>query len=985
MARRISPIPKSLWLIAILLLCSPPSAQPQVPATFQLGNWKQDSPNSQAFFIIKGNLSRETPLRATVSPAISQDAFYVSYTLQYPSKHIDTAANGSGEFFILWLDDQEGTVSSGHSNQAPNVGVHVGEDMKNRYMIRFSSNTQAFGSELQGDQATQLVARVSKTTSGKTQPYNLLELWINPTLTARDKPINKVQVKSARVSTIRWLGFSTGAKTEIDDRITVGDIKITSTWEELFGIRPMIKPTAPKPLPRPKATVSFEQQVAPILKQRCFSCHQGKNKTGLRLDVADQVLNQTIPFSASKSHLIHRITATDDTRMPPRGPALSAEQVKTLSTWINEGMNWNEQLFPTPALESDHWAFQPLRHPTPPAMPANGLNAIDAFLAKQQHSLGVTPNPQEDCQTLLRRMHLTITGLPPSRKLTQEAASLAPSKQKAWLDQQVDTLLNSTAYGEHWGRYWLDIARWAESNGHQHNRFRPDAWKYRDYVIHSFAANKPYNTFVLEQLAGDELGTGDEQVIATGFMAAARYSGNDLDKQIQRNDILNDATNTTATAFLGLTMECAQCHTHKFDPISIRDYYRFQAFFAEGQPGSVVLSDGRDQGPALITEYWDIYDRTHQRVYAELKTKGNPEPIYVAPETVERRLAGSDRTRFNKVKQLIKALPKSWSWYSTQTDYLTLPVAPHLMRWPLERERSALNQRPTYLLIRGDVKQRGPQVAPGIPSLFPQRSVSKKPRTTLAKWITSQDNPLTARVWVNRIWHGHFGQGIIKTPGDLGTQGAPPSNQELLDFLATELIKSNWNTQHIHKLILKSHAYRQTANLTPASYAADPENRSWWGWKPYRMRAEVIRDSILQTSGELDLARGGPSQKAENKSKRRSIYLEHRRNTPTYMNEIFDAPDASHSCSRRSQSISPIQSLYLLNSSFTNTQALRIAERIQKAYAEPQQQTEMLFLHVLGRRITPKERPVIDRFLKEASLKDLCLVLINSNEFIHVN
>jgi hypothetical protein len=238
---------------------------------------------------------------------------------------------------------------------------------------------------------------------------------------------------------------------------------------------------------------------------------------------------------------------------------------------------------------------------------------------------------------------------------------------------------------------------------------------------------------------------------------------------------------------------------------------------------------------------------------------------------------------------------------------------------------------------------------------------------------------------VNRVWHGHFGQGIIKTPGDLGTQGALPSNQELLDFLATELIKSNWNTQHIHKLILKSHAYRQTANLTPASYAADPENRSWWGWKPYRMRAEVIRDSILQTSGELDLSRGGPSQKAENKSKRRSIYLEHRRNTPTYMNEIFDAPDASHSCSRRSQSISPIQSLYLLNSSFTNTQALRIAERIQKAYAEPQQQTEMLFLHVLGRRITPKERPVIDRFLKEASLKDLCLVLINSNEFIHVN
>ena len=977
--------------IGMIILSISRTLEAQPPGSFQLGNWKQASDSVQALFVIKGNLTRETPIRSAITPAIAQESFYVSYTLMYPAKHIDTADNGSGEFFILWLDDTEGNVSSAHSNQNPNIGIHVDKNSKNRFMIRFSSNRQEFGPELQGDRETQLVAKVSKSNPGPEQPYDQLELWVDPALIARDKPNAKLKIENARVSSIRWLGFSTGGKTETEDRITVGNLKLASSWEELFGIVPPVTPQAPPPLPKPVVTVSFEDDVVPILQRHCFKCHQEKNETGFRLDVADQVLNQTTPFSSGTSHLIHRIQATDDSRMPPKGERLSTQEITTISTWIDEGMRWNEELFPTPTLTSDHWAFQPIQQPEVPKQIPGGKpvssqrTVVDAFLARQQKTLDIIPNPLADGTTLLRRIHLTITGLPPTPEILQQLHHLPTEKHQAWLDKEIVRLLNSQQYGEHWARYWLDIARWAESNGHQHNRFRPDAWRYRDYVIDSFSSNKPYDQFVKEQLAGDELSTEDEHIIATGFLSAARYSGNDLDKQIQRNDILNDVTNTTATALLGLTMECAQCHTHKFDPISIRDYYRFQAFFAEGQPGSVVLAEARDQGPALITEYWNIYDRTHQRVYRELKANGNPEPIYVAPETVSRRLNGADKARFSQLEKEIRALPKTWGWYSTQTDYLSLPVAPHLMRWPLERERSALYQRPTYLLIRGDVKSRGPQVSPGIPSLFFQTPIGQKPRTALAEWITSRFNPLTARVWVNRIWQGHFGEGLVRSAGDFGTQGTPPANQDLLDYLAYELISNNWNTQHIHLLILNSHAYRQTAIQTPSSYKLDPDNHAWWAWKPHRMKSEMIRDSILSTSGQLDLTHGGPSQNITDASTRRSVYLEHRRNTPSYVNEIFDVPDANHSCVYRSQAVSPIQSLYLLNSDFTNQQAAHTARQIQQEFADLEIQMEVAFMRILARRISLEEQPVIARFLEKATLQDLCLVLINSNEFIHVN
>ena len=307
------------------------------------------------------------------------------------------------------------------------------------------------------------------------------------------------------------------------------------------------------------------------------------------------------------------------------------------------------------------------------------------------------------------------------------------------------------------------------------------------------------------------------------------------------------------------------------------------------------------------------------------------------------------------------------------------------MRWPLERERTALYEKTTHILIRGDVTNPGPEVKPGIPSLFHPIAIEEKPRLALADWMTAPNNPLTARVWVNRIWQGHFGKGIVATSSDFGTQGARPTNLELLDYLASELQSSGWNTNHIHQLILNSHAYRQSATLQEAAFENDPANSSWWGWNPYRLNSEAVRDAILLASNRLVSSTGGPSQKPNTTSRVRSVYIEHRRNTPIYLNEVFDGPDASHSCSRRSQSISPLQSLYLLNSELTNQSALEIADTIKASVDSQEKRAAAAVNAILGRDILPDEEVAVIEFLKTADLRDLCLVLLNSNEFIHVN
>lgn len=556
---------------------------------------------------------------------------------------------------------------------------------------------------------------------------------------------------------------------------------------------------------------------------------------------------------------------------------------------------------------------------------------------------------------------MDLTGLPPSAFATEPT---------------VETLLKDPAYGERWGRHWLDIARWAESNGHQHNRDRPYAWRYRDWVIDAFTSGMPYDQFLREQIAGDELATSDTSpVVATGFLSAARYSGNELDKEIQRNDILVDVANTTAKAFLGLTLECAQCHTHKFDPLSIRDYYRFQAFFAGGQPANVVLTDGEgNKAQALVDERWRIFDDVHARMVNSRRKRGFPEPIDITPKSVVKGMTKAEKSRFDQLEEQIAKLPQSWSYYSADAAQ-PRPIAPHVMRWPLPRDISSLDDLQIHMLIRGDVKSPGPKVTPGWPAVFgPTPQEIGQPRSMLAAWMTDSKNPLTARVWANRIWQWHFGRGLVESSGDFGIQGAEPTHPELLDFLASELIESGWSTNHLHRLILNSATYRQSSNFSKSNFAIDPDNRFLWRWTPRRLEGESIRDSVLAVSGLLDRKRGGPSDPAS--SRRRSLYLKQKRDHLPNQQMLFDGADALVSCTRRQVSTTALQPLWLLNSSLTQQAAAALAERSESV--------ESAFEICFGRKPRQQELDLLRELANEHGLPSACLAMINSSEFLYI-
>ena len=905
-------------------------------------------------FQIQGTASRNNPLRQALKVPFSGDELFVRYRIRYDLETIDLPEEKNGEFFVLWLDQVEGNDSSTHSGNIPNVGLHVSGN-ENRFMVRYASSNQQFGPPLVGDREFVVVARLWKSQSGKSQPFDQLNLWIDPKANSKSKPAASVS-HSKSINQVRWIGFSTGVKTEIDDSIDVWDIKLATTWEAILDLPP--QSTAPTQ-PIVKRTIDFAKHVYPILKARCFECHQGKDaKEGVRLDVWDEVLNRTAPRDASKSKLYQLVL---DGEMPPGGESLKSEEVATLRAWIDEGLEWDQKLLPTPIPKTTHWAFQPIRRPEVPSVEnAEWVRTpIDAFIARQHRKHGLTPAKPANTETLARRMSLDLLGLPPN-------SSAAPG--------DVERLLDHPAYGERWGRHWLDVARWAESNGHQHNRHRAYAWMYRDWVVDAFNGDKPFDQFIREQLAGDELNPySDANIIATGFLAAARYSGNELDKQIQRNDILVDIVNTTASAFLGLTFECAQCHTHKFDPISIRDYYGLQAFFAKGQPGNVVL--GKDaKAKSLVDRRWEIFDTVHARLVTIKRRQGIANPI-VIPTAVIGGMRSKERAEFRNLDEQIKKVAQAWAFYSPSSSAKPLTIAPHDMRFPLPQDPRILEAQKTALLIRGDVKSPGPNVAPAWPIVFgPTPSEIDKPRTALAKWMTSLTNPLVARVWVNRIWQWHFGRGLVETSSDFGLQGTQPSHPELLDYLASELMTNKWSTKHIHRLILNSSTYQQSYEFNQANADIDPDNKYLWRWKPRRLEAEAIRDCMLAVSGLLDATRGGPS--VELKSKRRGIYLRQRRDNLPHQQMLFDGASGNVSCTRRRVSTTALQQLWQLNSLFAQEVAEAMAKRVKSA--------EHAARLAFGRVPTKKELAHLNQHAEKHGLASICLGLLNSSEFVYI-
>ncbi len=866
---------------------------------------------------IRGSGRRQNPLRLQFAAPLDGETLFVRFRVTYLAATIDSPPKGDGEFFVLWLDSSQGGDGSTHSGGIPNLGIHVKNGEANHFMARFSSGPgfEAYGAPLIGDRETLVVGRLSKSTPGADRPFDQLALWVDPQPDELDSPGATISTPRGKVSSVGWLGFSTGGKTEAEDRIRVRDVALATDWAAILSPAPALPP-APAVIPLPKS----EEE-----------------------------------------------TLTDAEIPPP--PAYQAPPPPAEIVEIPP---------PPTTITTDHWAFQPMGRPViPTARISNWVRSpIDAFVARRHEELGLSPAPSADPSTLARRMSLVMTGLPPD-----------PDALPDDFDAYAEALLESPAYGERWGRHWLDVARWAESNGHQHNRDRDHAWRYRDWVIDAFNDDKPYDAFLREQIAGDEISPfRPDNIVATGFLAAARYSGNELDKDIQRNDILVDIVNTTSKAFLGLTMECAQCHDHFFDPVTQWDYYHLMAFFAQGQPGDVVLEQNAEAGK-LIDQRWGLFESVRDRMIEARRASGVPEPVLVIPKSVPGGMTRAEKAKFTEIEKALDTYPKSWAFYSPVTSPHRLDVAPNAMRWPLPFQKESLQTVRVRFLDRGDTESPGPMADPEWPQIFGPTNdemIGERPRLALANWLTDPEHPLTARVWVNRIWQGHFGRGLVPTSGDFGVAGSEPTHPELLDWLARELIASGWSTKHIHRLILRSNTFRQSSLFSASNVDRDPDNAALWRWEPRRLEAEAIRDSVLALAGKLDPRSGGPSipLAQSETSLRRSLYLQQKRDNLPHQQMLFDGAGAITSCARRRVSTTGLQPLWMLNSEFMQAMAKALSERIDEF--DERAQGEFLIELVFGRKAESDELDQLATLIRESSLEDAAIVILNTNEFVYL-
>jgi hypothetical protein len=780
------------------------------------------------------------------------------------------------------------------------------------------------------------------------------------------------------------------------------------------------------------APVDFRKDVYPLLHDHCFRCHQGEDaKSGVRLDRRADVLRVAVPGKAADSRLVKLVGGGDPKLvMPAAGPRLSAPQVQLLRDWIDQGLAWDDALLPADGLKSQHWAFQSVKRP---AVPVTEKNPIDAFVLANLTAKGLAFATEADRRTLLRRLALDLTGLPPTpEEIDAFVSDLSPDAY----EKQVERLLASPHHGERWGRHWLDVARYADSEGYESDHVRPYAWRYRDYVIRAFNDDKPFDRFLTEQIAGDELVPyHDEHLIATGFLAAARLSSNEEDPSRQLNDVYVDIANTTAAAFLGLTFNCAQCHSHKFDPISQKDYYRFQGFFLKGMPYNFALRDhaGRwayeaskppeyDPARKLLRTVLEgtkarLSEKARASLTAEQRTaydrpadQRTPEEHALAVEAglklqfsgsqIEAAILTEDRALFTELKKKVEAIeaklpdpPQAWAFYSPVTSPHAVEPLPMKGFYPPPFDVIALGRSKPFLLQAGDSRRRGPELDVGWPAVFgpTPAAAAELPRTALAAWLTDPSHPLTARVWANRVWQYHFGRGIVATPSDFGVRGTAPSHPELLNWLASELQHPTtgrpWSTKHLHRLIVTSRTYKQSSRNDTAA-KLDPDNTLFARWTPRRLEAEAVRDCMLAVSGELDRTIGGKPDSDETKSLRRGVYLLQKRQMPPGVQALFDGPTgATESCPKRLTTATPLHALFLLNNEFPTARATALAGRVRAAAeSDPGKQTLAAFRFALGRLPTETERQAVAAFFDKVAVKDdplalLCHALLAANEF----
>ena len=858
--------------------------------------------------------------------------------------------------------------------------------------------------------------------------------------------------------------------------------------------------------------VTFTDHIRPIMERSCWNCHGAAAQlSDLDLRTREGALEggsrgpALVPGRAEDSRLFRMVSGLDQPAMPMSGDALTAGELEAVRAWIDGGAHWDTAAATSAAdaraaLEGgglppearEYWAFQrPVRAPVPAA--GEYAHPVDRFLEAARREAGVGAAPRADRLTLLRRAYLDLTGLPPTPAQVDEY--LADTARGAW-ERLIDRLLDSPHYGERWGRHWLDVARYADSSGFEQDYNRPNAWRYRDYVIDAFNADKPYNQFIREQIAGDELDhVTDETLIATGFLRAGpRVQFREKDNPERRHDYLDDVLATIGRGMLGMTVHCARCHDHKFDPIPQRDYYRLQAsIFGYVETNWPLLDRAeadawRERNSEIDRRQQPLKDRIaaieapyRDQFRRELIEERFPENVRAAAfkPAAERTpgeqllaaqvlsinsprwdIAGAlgpeDRTRWDALREQVAALDAErppapdMAEIVTDGDYRFAPDGPGdsvigcpECRIPPDDPGTFLHEPggpayeapPSYFLIRGDPFSPGSEMSPGFLSVAtygdPPAAIPRPDgrtsgrRLALAEWIASRDNPLTARVIVNRVWHHHFGRGIVRTLDNLGRMGDAPTHPELLDWLAVELMDRGWSIKALHRLLMTSEAYQMASSAADAAGAElDPENRLLWRYRPQRLEAEALRDAIMTVSGGIDLAVGGPPvfphvpedilrtsgakglwcgsppdggpvvaphvgiwcvEADRPETWRRSVYVYRRRSLGFPFFDTFDLPDQNQTAAARNVSTVSTQALTLLNNPFVLNQARLFAERLEReAPGDVNGQIELAYRIALTRPPTPAEASVAAELVAGQSLADFTHVMLNLNEFLYL-
>ena len=799
---------------------------------------------------------------------------------------------------------------------------------------------------------------------------------------------------------------------------------------------------APSAVRADEGLAFFESKVRPLLLERCIECHGGAEpEGGLSLDsrAGWQDGGVVEPGSPDESLLIRAIRHTDDDlKMPPddAGGKLNDSEIATLERWVQIGApdprelpagaesepstspKLRSRVFKLTDADHSYWAFQQVTRPAvPESATAEPCSPIDAFVLAKLAEQGLAMNPEATPREQVRRAYFYLWGLPPSPK---EVATFEANPTEAAWAELIDRLLASPHYGERWGRHWLDVVRYAESNGYERDGEKPHAWRYRDYVIAAFNDDKPYDQFVREQLAGDELAEANsagastaskewcDAIVATGFYRLHVWDDEPDSTVAAEFDDFDDIIVTTSAAFLGLTIGCARCHDHKFDPISQGDYYSLLSFLRGVDPYGQHKMGGGGRGTGQIERLLAVpaelrqWEESRGRLLIELEQRLAQATDEAAKSSVEAEM-----------KEAREASPPFDSALAVAEKGSTAPI--------------------TQVLHRGDPNSPREEATPAIPAVFglplptppaqPDTATSCGRRRQLADWIASPQNPLTARVMVNRLWQHHFGVGIVPTPDDFGHTGLPPTNLPLLDYLAAEFMDGGWQMKRMHRLIMTSQAYRQSSRAgNPKALQVDAENNLLWRQNLRRVEAEVIRDTMLAVSGSLNPKQGGPSvyptlaqevrdaqdfagnawqESPPEEQNRRSVYLVVKRGMKVPLLESLDFANSTSPAGIRPVTTTAPQALMLLNDAFVQSQAAALAARVASETSDDvEARVRRAFELVLQRHPTPPELKAAGSLLSDQlqlalsagaadpdrqAFASFCRALLNCNEMIYVD